>query len=166
MNIVLIGYRGTGKSRVARILSARLAWPLISTDAEIVTQAGLSIPEIVQQQGWDAFRDVESTVCKRVGALDQTIIDTGGGAILRQENVVALRQHGRVFWLTATVSTIVERIQHSTNRPSLTHTKDPVAEVEDVLTARLPLYQAACDQIIPTDHRTLKEIADEIHGLL
>jgi len=166
MNIVLIGYRGTGKSSVARMLATRLAWPLISTDAEIVTVAGLSIPEIVQQQGWESFRDMESTVCKRVGALDHTIIDTGGGAILRQENVDALRQHGRVFWLTATVPTIMARITHSKNRPSLTQAKDPVAEVEEVLAVRLPLYQAACDQIISTDNRTLKDIADEIHGAL
>jgi len=166
MNIVLIGYRGTGKSRVAQILAQRLNWPLLSTDAEIVTLAGCSIPLIVEQQGWDAFRDMESAICKRVGAFNQTIIDTGGGAILRQENVAALRQHGRVFWLTATVPTIMARIQYSKNRPSLTQTKDPVAEVEDVLAVRLPLYQAACDQIIPTDNRSLKDIADDIQGRL
>ncbi len=166
MNIVLIGYRGTGKSRVAKILAERLRWPLISTDAEIIKQTGLSVPEIIHQHGWDYFRDVESTICRDAGAMNKTIIDTGGGAILRQENVDALRQHGRLFWLTAEVATIVERIKHSKNRPSLTQHTDAVAEVDEVLTARLPLYKAACDQIIPTDHRTLKDIADEIHGML
>lgn len=164
MNIVLIGYRGTGKSSVAQLLAERLKWPLISTDAEIVKKAGLSVPEIIQKRGWDYFRDVESQICKRVGAKDRTLIDTGGGAVLRKENVDALRQRGRVFWLTAEVSTIMERIKHSKDRPSLTQTKNYVDEVEEVLKERLPLYKAACDQIIPTDDRTLEEIADEIQG--
>lgn len=164
MNIVLIGYRGTGKSSVAQLLAGRLKWPLISTDAEIVKKAGLSVPEIIQKRGWDYFRDVESQICKRVGAKDRTLIDTGGGAVLRKENVDALRQRGRVFWLTAEVPTIMERIKHSKDRPALTQTKNYVDEVEEVLKERLPLYKAACDQIIPTDNRTLEEIADEIQG--
>ena len=164
MNIVLIGYRGTGKSSVAQLLAERLKWPLISTDAEIVKKAGLSVPEIIQKRGWDYFRDVESQICKRVGAKDRTLIDTGGGAVLRKENVDALRQRGRVFWLTAEVPTIMERIKHSKDRPALTQTKNYVDEVEEVLKERLPLYKAACDQIIPTDDRTLEEIADEIQG--
>jgi shikimate kinase len=164
VNIVLIGYRGTGKSSVAQLLAGRLKWPLISTDAEIVKKAGLSVPEIIQKRGWDYFRDVESQICKRVGAKDRTLIDTGGGAVLRKENVDALRQRGRVFWLTAEVPTIMERIKHSKDRPALTQTKNYVDEVEEVLKERLPLYKAACDQIIPTDNRTLEEIADEIQG--
>ncbi len=164
MNIVLIGYRGTGKSSVAKILAERLKWPLVAMDAEIVKKAGLPVPEIIQKRGWDYFRDVESNICRRVGAKDRTIIDTGGGAVLRKENVDALRQRGRVFWLTAEVSTIMERIKHSKERPSLTQKKSYVDEVEDVLKERLPLYKAACDQIIATDERTLEEIADEIQS--
>ncbi len=164
MNIVLIGYRGTGKSSVAKILAERLKWPLVAMDAEIVKKAGLPVPEIIQKRGWDYFRDVESKICQRVGAKDRTIIDTGGGAVLRKENVDALRQRGRVFWLTAEVPTIMERIKHSKERPSLTQKKSYVDEVEDVLKERLPLYKAACDQIIPTDDRTLEEIVDEIQS--
>ncbi len=164
MNIVLIGYRGTGKSSVAKILAERLKWPLISTDADIVKKAGLSVPEIIQKRGWDYFRDVESKICQRVGAKDRTIIDTGGGAVLRKENVDALRRHSRVFWLTAEVATIMERIKNNKDRPALTQNKNYVDEVEDVLKERLPLYKSACDQIIPTDGRTLEEIADEIQS--
>ncbi len=164
MNIVLIGYRGTGKTSVAKILAERLKWTLISTDAEIVKKAGLSVPEIIQKRGWDYFRDVESKVCQRVGTKDRTLIDTGGGAVLRKENVDALRQRGRVFWLTAEVSTIMDRIKHTKDRPSLTQNKDYVDEVDEVLKERLPLYKAACDQIIPTDGRPLEEIADEIQS--
>src|SRR5438876_10863559 len=166
MNIVLVGYRGAGKTSIAKILAERLKWPLISTDAEIVKKAGLSVPEIIQKRGWDYFRDVESMICQRVGKKDRTIIDTGGGVILRKENVIALRERGRVFWLTAEVPTIMERIKHSADRPSLTHKKSYVDEVEDVLNERLPMYKAACDHIIRTDDRTLGEIADEVQNTL
>src|SRR5881396_1402415 len=164
MNIVLIGYRGAGKSSVAKILAERLKWPLISTDAEIVKKAGLSVPEIIQKRGWDYFRDVETQICQRVGKKDRTIIDTGGSVVLRKENVAALRERGRVFWLSAEVPTIMERIKHSKDRPSLTQKKSYVDEVEEVLNERLPMYKAACDHIIPTDDRTLEEIAEEIQG--
>ena len=87
MNIVLMGYRGTGKSTVGKVLAVKLGWPLVSTDAEIVRRAGRSVPEIVAQHGWEYFRDLESTVCWEFSAQDRLIIDTGGGAILRQENV-------------------------------------------------------------------------------
>jgi Shikimate kinase len=79
MNIVLIGYRGTGKSSVANVLAVRLGWQRVSTDAEIITRAKQSIPEIVKSLGWEHFRNLESEVCREVGAKDHLIIDTGGG---------------------------------------------------------------------------------------
>ena len=124
MNIVVIGYRGTGKSSVSKVLQERLKWPLISTDAEIVKKAGLSVPDIILKRGWDYFRDVESKICQRVGGKDRIIIDTGGGAVLRKENVDTLRQRGRVFWLTAEVATIMDRIKHTKDRHSLSQTND------------------------------------------
>ena len=83
MNIVLIGYRGTGKSTVGKLLARRLGRDLLSTDTEVVKRAKLSIPELVERHGWDYFRDMESTVCRDLAGRDQVIIDTGGGAILR-----------------------------------------------------------------------------------
>jgi shikimate kinase len=162
MNIVLIGYRGTGKSSVAKLLAARTKWPLVSTDLEIIRKAGMPVPDIIRKRGWDYFRDVESEICKQVGKKDRTIIDTGGGAVLRRENVESLRQRGRMFWLTAEVTTVMERIKNHSNRPSLTGKKSYVEEVEEVLNERLPLYKAAADHMIPTDDRTIEEIANEI----
>ena len=162
MNIVLIGYRGTGKSSVAKMLAARTKWPVVSTDLEIIRKAGMPVPDIIRKRGWDYFRDVESEICKQVGKKDRTIIDTGGGAVLRKENVESLRQRGRMFWLTAEVTTVMERIKNNSDRPSLTGKKSYVEEVEEVLNERLPLYKAAADHIIPTDERTLEEIANEI----
>ena len=166
MNIVLIGYRGTGKSRVAARLAELSKWPVVSTDAEIVRKAGMPVSDIIRKRSWDYFRDVESEICKQAGKKDRTIIDTGGGAILRKENVESLRQRGRIFWLTAEVGTIMDRIKASNERPSLTGKKSYVEEVEEVLNERLPLYKAAADHIIPTDGRTVDEIAQEVRELM
>ncbi|HXF94153.1 MAG TPA: shikimate kinase [Nitrospiraceae bacterium] len=162
MNIVLIGYRGTGKSTVGKILAAKLGRELVSTDAEVVKRAKLSIPEIVQQFGWEHFRDLESEVCRDLGKKDGLIIDTGGGAILRQQNVDVLKKNGTLFWLTAEVSTIAQRIGGDTQRPSLTGTKSFTEEIQEVLQQRLPKYQAAADHVIATEGRTIEEVVASI----
>ena len=87
MNIVLIGYRGTGKSTVGQLLAARLGRELVSTDAEIIKRAKRTIPEIVNQEGWEYFRNLESDICGELASRDKLVIDTGGGAILRRQNV-------------------------------------------------------------------------------
>ena len=166
MNIVLIGYRGTGKSRVASVLANRLGWRRVSTDAEIVARAKHSIPEIVQAFGWEYFRDLESEVCREVGGQDRLVIDTGGGAILRPQNVEALKANGRLFWLTAEISTIEARIGGDTQRPSLTGSKSFIDEIADVLKERRPTYRAAADHIIPTDQQSVTDIADTIRMLM
>jgi shikimate kinase len=162
MNVVLIGYRGTGKSTVGKIVAARLGRTMVSTDAEIVKRAGQSIPEIVAQHGWDYFRELESQVCRDLSHADGLVIDTGGGAILRSENVDRLKTAGTIFWLTASVETITKRIGRDTQRPSLTGAKSFVDEVQDVLRERTPKYEAAADHVIATDGRPIKQIADEI----
>ena len=162
MNVVLIGYRGAGKSTVGKIVAARLGRVLVSTDAEIVKLSGQTIPDIVEQHGWEYFRDLESKVCQELAGRKGLVIDTGGGAILRPRNVELLKETGRLFWLTASVSTITERIGHDTQRPSLTGVKSFVDEIQDVLRERTPKYQAAADYIIETDGRSASEVADEI----
>jgi shikimate kinase len=166
MNIVLIGYRGSGKSTVGRTVAARLGRTLVSTDAEIVKRAGQTIPEIVAEHGWDYFRDLESRVCKEFSGLDGLVIDTGGGAILRLENVRDLKKTGTVFWLTASVKTIAKRIGGDTQRPSLSGTKSFLEEIQDVLSERIPKYQAAADYVIATEGRSVAQIADEIVAMI
>jgi shikimate kinase len=166
MNIVLIGYRGTGKSTLGRLLAARLGRKLVSTDVEVVKRAQRTIPEIVAQQGWDYFRDLESDVCKEFAGRDQLVIDTGGGAILRAENVEALKKDGTVFWLTASVETIAKRIGGGSQRPSLTGTKSFIDEIQDVLRERTPKYQAAADHIIVTDNRSINQLIETLLTLV
>ena len=162
MNIVLIGYRGTGKSSVGKILAARLGRELVSTDEEIIRRTGQSIPDLVARHGWDYFRDRESEVCRDLAERDHLIVDTGGGAVLRPENVEALKRNGHCFWLTASVKTIATRIGGDTQRPSLTGSKSFVEEIEEVLNERKPKYQAAADHIILTDDRSIEELVNTI----
>lgn len=166
MNIVLIGYRGTGKSTVGRLLAARLGRTLVSTDAEIVARAKRAISEIVAQEGWDYFRDLESDICRELASRDQLVIDTGGGAILRPQNVEALKKSGRLFWLTASVETIATRIGGDNQRPSLTGTKSFVDEIADVLRERTPKYQAAADHVVATDDRSIDQLVETLLTLV
>ena len=162
MNLVLIGYRGTGKSTVAERLATRLGWKAISTDAHVVEKAQRLIPDIVASDGWEHFRNLETEVCLALKDHDHLVIDTGGGLILRPENVEALKPNSLIFWLTATVSTITRRISDDTQRPALTAGKTFVEEIQDVLTERTPKYQAAADHIIATDDLSPEEIASRI----
>ena len=166
MNIVLIGYRGTGKSTVAKILGQRLERKVLSTDAEIVEEAGQSIPHIVEQFGWDHFRELETQMCRKLQDQTNLIIDTGGGLILKEENVKILKTNGKIFWLTAEIPTIMKRISGDTQRPSLSGTKTFVEEIEDILKERIPKYQAAADHVIPTDQIPPHQITDSILSLI
>ena len=166
MNIVLIGYRGTGKSTVGKLLAMRLGRQFVSTDEEIIKRAKRTIPEIVAQEGWEYFRDLESEVCREFAGRDRLVIDTGGGAILRTQNVEALKKSGTLFWLTASVKTITKRIGRDNQRPSLTGSKSFVDEIQDVLRERTPKYQAASDHVITTDDRSIKQLVEIILTLV
>jgi shikimate kinase len=166
MNIILIGYRGTGKSTVGRRLAVRLGRVLVSTDVEIVKRVKRTIPEIVAQEGWEYFRDLESSICRELSSRDQLVIDTGGGAILRTENIEALKKNGAVFWLTASVETIAKRIGGDNQRPSLTGTQSFVDEIQDVLRERTPKYQGAADHMITTDDRSINQLVEMLLTLV
>jgi shikimate kinase len=162
MNIVLIGYRGGGKSCVGKVLAERLSFPYVSVDRAIAVRAGMSIPEIVELYGWSGFRDRESQEVREISGWDNIIIDCGGGVVERPENIGYLRENGCLIWLKATVATIVKRIEGGTDRPPLTAGKSFTEEVAEVLERRTPLYREAAMHAVETDERTPEEIADEI----
>jgi shikimate kinase len=165
MNLVLIGYRGTGKSTVAKLLAQKLGMEVVSLDEEIVRHAGRPIPEIVAEHGWPHFRDIEAEVTRRVCERDGIIVDAGGGVILREENVKNLRRAGKLFWLEASVPVIVKRIESGTQRPALTAGNSFTEEVEDVLRERTPLYAAAAHHRVDTDVATPEQVAAEVARL-
>lgn len=164
MNVVLIGYRGTGKSTIARIIAERAGLSLKNLDSMIVERAGISIPQIVEKFGWDHFRDLESQVLEAAAARDNQVLDCGGGIILREENRQRLKKAGPVIWLTASVPAIVARIQGDTQRPSLTG-KSFTEEVEEVMREREPLYRACAHHVINTEALAPDEAAAEIMRL-
>ena len=162
MNIVLIGYRGTGKSAVGELLALRLKMPCIGMDAEIVKRAGMSIPEIVEKYGWQKFRDMESEEARELAGLDNIIVDTGGGVVERPENIEALKTNSIIIWLKASVDTIVSRIQGDTERPALTAGKTFTEEIAEVLERRVPKYKSAAQYEIDTDESTPEQVADRV----
>lgn len=162
MILVLVGYRGTGKTVVGDLLAERLHMPCISLDEEIVKRAGMPIKEIVDLLGWPKFRDLESELAREFAVRDGIIVDTGGGIIERPENIEALRKNACIFWLKASVATVVSRIQDCTERPSLTVGKTFTEEVAEVLERRNPKYLDAADYEIDTDLQTPEQIADQI----
>ena len=162
MNIVLIGYRGTGKSVVGKLVAEALRMQCISMDGRIVERAGMSIPDIVENQGWSAFRDMESEIARELAKADNIIIDSGGGVIERPENIDALGVNSRIVWLKASVGVIVSRIQGDTERPSLTGGKSFTEEVAEVLERRTPKYKNAAHYEIDTDHLKPEQVADRI----
>lgn len=166
MNVVLVGYRGTGKSAVSQRLADRLGLRVVSMDAELQGIAGKSIPEIVQEIGWPGFRDLEEQVVARFAAQDGQVLDCGGGVIEREANFERLRAAGPVVWLKASTATIVHRIQGDTQRPSLTGAKSFTDEVEEVLQRRTPLYRRIAHYEVDTDGRAVADIAAEIVQLV
>lgn len=165
MNLVLIGYRGTGKSTIGRLLAEQLDLEYVGLDAQIVRRAGLPIPEIVRRHSWDYFRDLEQQVVADFTHGDGQVLDTGGGAVTRPENVMRLRQSGIVFLLEATVDDIVHRIGEDTQRPSLTGAKSFTDEVAEVLHARNPRYRAAAHHTIDTSAMDPRSAATAIARL-
>src|SRR5512133_2024479 len=120
MNLILIGYRGTGKSTIGRRLATALSMPLVSLDAELSRRAGQSIPELVAAKGWEYFRDLETELVFEYSRRTHQLIDCGGGVVEKERNYEPLRSSGTVIWLSASPTTILSRIEDSRDRPALT----------------------------------------------
>ena len=163
--IALIGFMGAGKSAVGRELSRRTGWPRHDTDEMIREQFGISIPDIFARHGEPAFRDAETALLKTLRRGLAGIVVTGGGIILREENVRLLRGMGRIIWLDADDEVLWQRASRHSTRPLL-QTPDPRARFAQLLRERLALYQATADYRINTSIRSIAEVTDEIIALL
>ena len=154
---------GTGKSSVARELAVLMGRGVIDLDAEIEKTAGMSIPDIFASQGEQRFREMETAEARKVAGKRGLIISTGGGVVLRAENMEALRGSGVVFCLAASPETILQRTAGNRERPLL-QTPDPLGRIRQLLDSRAPFYKGSCDHMINTEGKTPKEIAREIAG--
>ncbi|MCM8760907.1 MAG: shikimate kinase [Candidatus Omnitrophica bacterium] len=159
-NIVLIGFMGTGKTTIATRLAHRLGMKYVSTDDLIERRERRTINEIFKSSGEDYFRDVESSVIRDICCIDGQVIDTGGGAVIRDENLSNLKSNGIVICLTADEQTIMERTKKYKHRPLL-NCEDPKRRIKDLLAKRAPLY-ARADHTIDTGKLTVRQVVEEI----
>ena len=165
MNIVLIGYRCSGKTSVGKIIAEKINRKFIDTDVMIEEKAGSSIEEIVEGKGWEYFRDLEKKVIKEVSEMDNLVIATGGGVVTDVENIKNIKRSGFVVWLKAGMDILKGRMQEERGsgmaRPSLTG-KEPTEEIKDVLDVRNPMYDNAGDIVIETDRVSAAKVAESI----
>ncbi|HYA03279.1 MAG TPA: shikimate kinase [Syntrophobacteria bacterium] len=165
MNLVLIGYRCSGKTSVGELLAGRLGLDFVDLDRLLEEEAGRPIQDLVAAEGWDGFRAREgrliAAACRRGGI----VIATGGGAVTRGENVANLKRSGFVVWLKGNAEVLRSRMAGEERsgrvRPALSG-PDPLTEIEEVLAARNPLYQGAADLVVDTTARSLDEVAEQI----
>jgi shikimate kinase len=155
-NIVLIGFMGSGKSSVGRLIAGRLGFHFVDTDALIVQRAGREIAEIFATDGEERFREIETAALESLALRDRCVIATGGGVVLRERNRELLRELGFVVLLTAAEDVIFERVSRNAKRPLL-ETANPRETVTALLAARQPAYAAAAQWTL--DNSTLSHAA-------
>ncbi|CAM3652778.1 shikimate kinase [Marinicrinis lubricantis] len=158
-NIVLVGFMGTGKTTIGIELAKHLGWQFVDTDAFIVDEAGMTIPEIFARHGQSFFRDVEERVVQRVMNGSDQVISTGGGSVLRESNREMMLRGGMVVALSASEETIVQRVSKDTNRPLLAD--NPLENIRRLMKERKDAYQFAHISI-QTDELTVTDVVEHI----
>ena len=159
-NIVLIGFMGSGKTTIATRLSRELKMRYVSTDGMIEKREKRTINEIFTKSGEEYFRVVETEVVREACAMEGVVIDAGGGAVLRDENLAAMKSSGVVICLTADPEVIMERTKKYKHRPLL-NVEDPKRKIRDLLARRAPFY-AKADHCVDTGKLTVKQVIKKI----
>jgi len=166
MSVVLVGYRGSGKTTVGRMLAGRLGWALVDTDELVVEIAGKSISRIFADDGEARFRELESAALQRALSVPNRVISTGGGIVTQEPNRKLLKSLGvPVIYLQADARTLWRRISHdartAANRPALTALGGGLAEVEHLVGQRDPWYREVASHVIDAMRNT-RQITEEI----
>ncbi|MGX9354063.1 shikimate kinase [Roseobacteraceae bacterium S113] len=163
--IVMVGMMGAGKTAVGRALAARLGVAFLDSDAEIVSAANMSIPEIFARDGEPFFRAREREVIARLLETERCVLSTGGGAFLAEENRALISDKGVAVWLDADIELLWNRVKGKDTRPLL-RTPDPRATLEEIFNARVPLYSQA-DVIVPAEAGlSIEEMAARVSDAL
>jgi len=163
MNIILVGFMGTGKNAVGRLLAKQLGMEFVDMDALIEQKENRPISEIFAKSGEPYFRKVEKQMAKEVAAGDNSVIVAGGGVVLDEDNIKALKENGIMFCLTASPQTILDRTKRYQHRPLL-NVEDPAARIGELLGKRAVCY-ARADHQIDTDNLKPEEVARKIIGI-
>jgi shikimate kinase len=159
-NIALVGFMGSGKSTVGRLIAQQLRFEFVDTDALIEARAGSSIAEIFEKSGETTFRSLEKQIVAELSGFDSTVISTGGGLPANAENFASIKQHSLVVCLWASAEVIWERVKHQTHRPLLRR-PDPLGTIRQLLIDREPFYKQA-DVLVHTEMRPAKEVAQHV----
>ncbi len=159
--IILVGPMGAGKSTIGRQLSTVMKKEFKDSDHEIVARTGASIPLIFEIEGEEGFRKREAAMIDELTQLDDIVLATGGGAVLREENRQRLKERGVVIYLYASLDQLYERTSRDRNRPLL-QTEDPRGKLEQLITERDPLYREVADMVVHTEDRSIKSVVKEI----
>jgi shikimate kinase len=160
-SIVLIGFMGTGKSSTGRALGRKTGLPRFDTDEMVSTRFALPVSEIFARFGEEKFREAETETLRQLANKRPAIIVTGGGIVLRPENVKLLRELGTLVCLEADEETLFRRISRRATRPLL-QTENPRATMAELWRIRKPLYRDAADVRLDTSRLTHDEVADAI----
>ncbi len=160
-NIVLIGFMGSGKSSIGRRLADIFGYKFIDTDSLIETKTGKSIKKIFQTEGEQAFRQIEHSVVVEVSREKRAIISCGGGVVINQDNINALKKTGLIIYLKADVNSLFERAKKANTRPLLM-VENPKEEFERIFSQRKKMYEEAADKVIEVGERSQEEIVAEI----
>jgi shikimate kinase len=161
-SIALIGFMGTGKTAVGRILAARLGKDFIELDSLIERKAGKSIPEIFHQYGEIGFRELEIEVTKEVSDKKGAVIACGGGLVLNKINIDRLRKECIIVYLAASSGIILKRTSYDDNERPLLNVPDRARQVKELLSFRRPFYERAADIKINTSRLTADSVAERI----
>ena len=163
MNLYLVGYRCTGKSSAGRIVSDALGWVFVDMDNELQAEEGRDVQQIVEDQGWEYFRQLETNLVQRLSRGSKQVIATGGGVVTNPGNVTLMHGSGKVVWLHASPNTIAQRMAADQTtggqRPPL-RGRDSIGEIEDILAERMPLYQQAMHFRVDTDGLSPEGVAE------
>ena len=155
-NIVLVGFMGTGKTSIGKRLAMQLRMHYVDTDDIIERDSGRRISDIFSEDGEETFRELESEAVRKASKLDNYVISTGGGVVLRESNMTELRRNGIIFCLTATPEEIYRRVRHQSHRPLL-QTPDPLSKIKTMLEDRHAYYVKA-DYMVETTGRSFGEV--------
>lgn len=160
MNIILIGFMGVGKSEVGKLLASRLGLSFTDCDALIEKQEGQAISSIFSSRGEDHFRDLENRLLQSLAGRDGLLLSTGGGMVLREENVKLLKKMGPLVLLTARQEVILKRLKDTDDRPLLQGDKEQ--NIKEILSKRDPIYNSVADLKVDTSDLTPEKAVEEI----
>ncbi|MBI4243507.1 MAG: hypothetical protein HY606_05405 [Planctomycetes bacterium] len=162
MNLILTGYKCSGKSTIGKILSFKLEKEYIDVDEFIEKQSGLTVREIFEKCGEEYFRILEGDAIRMIHNKNGAIVSTGGGVILLYRNIQRLSKNGAIFYLKISSNTALTRIQNSVSDKRFVDTKNIYKMVETEMMNRIPYYESSCDHKIVAEEKTSEQITDEI----